>query len=417
MKKSNSTTAVPEAVALRGHLPELDGLRGMAILLVMFHHFTVITPANALEIWFTNVTGLGMHGVDLFFVLSGFLITGILLDSKGKPNFLRNFYMRRTLRIFPLYYAVLALCFLLLPALLSYSPPAAAKLARMGHATDGWKWYVTYTANFLIARVNNWHHPVLGVTWSLAIEEQFYLFWAVLIMFLSRRALQNVCMAAIVGALLVRVGIWAAGYSWLQIYVLTPCRMDALAWGALIAAYVRSPRYNPEKLLRRAGPILIGVAATLLVAFCLGGLHYDSPVSFTIGYTLVAIIFTQLLVVALHSSKASWTRVVLGSRFLRFFGKYSYAIYLFHLPLRAAIRDSFFGERQFRAWPGFALGWQLLFYVVATLAAVPLALLSWHLLEKRFLKLKSFFSADAEPVTTKAKLAPPLAGHEGVVVT
>jgi peptidoglycan/LPS O-acetylase OafA/YrhL len=389
---------------LQRHIPVLDGIRGLAILLVMVHHFTVITPIGTLETWFDKASHLGMHGVDLFFVLSGFLITGILIDSKDSPNFLRNFYIRRTLRIFPLYYAVTGFSFLILPFLLSLSAAGASKLGRFETAAGDWIWYLLYCSNFTIAKANAFRHGILDVTWSLAIEEQFYLVWAIAVLFLSRRTLQRVCVGAIISALVIRIVMWRAGYSWLQIYVLTPSRIDALAWGSLIALWLREPTYDPRKFARWAGGPMLATTIILGFFFYLGFLNYTSPLSFTMGYSLIGIFFAQLVVSVLYTRKGSFRERIFASKFFIFFGKYSYAIYLFHLPIRAVIRDAFFGETAFRQLPGFALGWQMIFYVLATLAVIPLALLSWNLYEKQFLKLKVLFPSGVE-VTRKDKTA------------
>lgn len=374
-----------------GHLPSLDGLRGMAILLVMIHHFTVVVPVNQFEVWFTKASQIGMHGVDLFFVLSGFLITGILLESKGQPKFLRNFYMRRTLRIFPLYYAIVGFSFILLPILFGKIGIANNKLIRFDAASDDWVWYVTYCSNFLIAKVNAFRHGILDVTWSLAIEEQFYIVWATAVLFLGRKGLKRACVAMICGALVLRLVMWFVGYSWLQIYVLTPCRMDGLALGSLLAVYVRSSAYDPKQLTTVARKVAFALTFVLLGFFCFDFLIYTSSVSYTIGYTLVSVLLAQILILVLHAPPTTLVGKIFAGGFLRFFGKYSYAIYLFHLPIRAAIRDLFFGDAQFRQLIGPAIAWQLVFYVLATLAVIPPALISWHFFEKRFLKLKAFF--------------------------
>jgi peptidoglycan/LPS O-acetylase OafA/YrhL len=377
---------------LDARIPSLDGLRGVAIILVMIHHFTVIQPATAVEIWFGRVARLGMHGVDLFFVLSGFLITGILLDSKGEQRFLRNFYMRRTLRIFPLYYAVVAFSFLIVPTILANVPGLANKLSRFQVASHDWVWYVFYCSNFSIGRADAFRHGILDVTWSLAIEEQFYLVWAIVVLFFSGRTLLRICVGAIFGAFVIRCGMWLAGYSWLQIYVLTPGRIDALAWGAALALLMRRRELKPGVIsLARKGSLIPIVVIALL--FSLGLMEYSSPVSFTIGYSVVGLLFAQCLVIAVHAPETTIAGKVFASRLLGFFGKYSYAIYLFHLPARAILRDLFFGDKRFRALPGWPLLWQLVFYIVATAAVVPLALLSWNLYEKHFLKLKKYFPA------------------------
>src|SRR5436309_15382402 len=143
-------------VRITGRLPGLDGVRGLAILMVLAVHFVGdATPTTWGERLAVKLANYGMFGVDLFFVLSGFLITGLLLDSKGDPHYFRNFYARRTLRIFPLYYAVLALLFIVLPSVAAL--PLALEESRV-HQT--WLW--TYTANFYIAAKASWALPYVS---------------------------------------------------------------------------------------------------------------------------------------------------------------------------------------------------------------------------------------------------------------
>lgn len=182
-------THTPALAGASGHNPVLDGIRGMAILMVMWHHNTVLGHANPIDSWYHAISGLGAFGVDLFFVLSGFLITGILYDSKVRGpqtfgSYFGNFYARRTLRIFPLYYAVVIFSLLILPhvgdALKHVTSPASAdliqtKLDRFAQVKDYDLYFWLYLSNFPIAITAKWLHGILGVSWSLAIEEQFYL--------------------------------------------------------------------------------------------------------------------------------------------------------------------------------------------------------------------------------------------------
>jgi peptidoglycan/LPS O-acetylase OafA/YrhL len=153
------------------HIPALDGLRGLAILMVMCAHFTLLNCDGFVASTALRFAACGAFGVDLFFVLSGFLITGILLDTKQTPHALRNFYMRRTLRIFPLNYAVLlASCLLALAVPRSVIP--SDHVWQFQSVLQDWPWYATYTSNVLIGLSNGFRHSFLGVTWSLSIEEQ-----------------------------------------------------------------------------------------------------------------------------------------------------------------------------------------------------------------------------------------------------
>lgn len=143
------------------HISALDSIRGVAVLLVILFHC-----------YPTYITKLGWLGVDLFFVLSGFLITGLLLDAKGKNNYYRNFIVRRTLRIFPLYYFALLLCLVIVPIVFkSLLPPD------YGYYTANQLWFWTYTQNWLFSKTGFPENLTLVHFWSLAVEEQFYLFW------------------------------------------------------------------------------------------------------------------------------------------------------------------------------------------------------------------------------------------------
>jgi peptidoglycan/LPS O-acetylase OafA/YrhL len=177
-------------------IPALDGIRGLAIALVMFHHFTLyggMRPDFVLDKVYRHVALVGWVGVDLFFVLSGFLITGILHDSRSDRHYFRNFYMRRTLRIFPLYYGVLAATFLVLPLVLDVSGSCRELLRDQA-------WYWTYLINVQIG-LDYWPSCfVLGHFWSLAVEEQFYLVWPLLLYLLGRRGMLALCVTCILGA-------------------------------------------------------------------------------------------------------------------------------------------------------------------------------------------------------------------------
>ncbi|NQV27245.1 MAG: acyltransferase, partial [Rhodopirellula sp.] len=218
-----------QTIRSREHIPALDGVRGIAILMVMSHHFTIIGSANPVEKAVSGVLQLGWAGVDLFFVLSGYLITGILLDSKRSPHYYRNFYARRVLRIFPLYYAVVLLTFLVLPRL-------DGSLAQILSNTEGSiGWYITYLSNFAMSRGNHFGYGMLNVTWSLAIEEQFYLVWPLFVCVMRPQTLLRLCLSLIVGAPLLRLSLVLQSASWVTVYTMPFCRIDALAFGALVA--------------------------------------------------------------------------------------------------------------------------------------------------------------------------------------
>src|SRR5690606_28281082 len=236
------------------YLP-LDGVRGLAVLAVMLLHFTLFVPMDGAERFLNGWLQTGWIGVDLFFVLSGFLITGILMDTRDDPHHFRNFYARRTLRIFPLYYAYLVLLFLVLPAL--------HEGYAMEHATDDRRiWLWTYMGNFLMAR--GWEAMPSHTThlWSLAVEEQFYLVWPLLVFAVRRRWLMALCGLTFLGAILTRAYLATQGAA-AAAYVLTPARMDTLAAGALVAVVLRQRGPDAVRALilpmLASGLFLIGV--------------------------------------------------------------------------------------------------------------------------------------------------------------
>src|SRR6266702_4603992 len=229
---------VGPAPNLRGHLPVLDGLRGLAVLMVLVFHFVgQMLPTNALERAIVGVTKHGLLGVDLFFVLSGFLITGLLYEARNKPHYLRNFYMRRVLRIFPLYYGVLALVFFVAPLI----PPLRG--STLDYLLDRQAWAWLYAVNVYIAKDGAWSFSYLNHFWSLSVEEHFYLVWPLAVFLMARRPrmLIAMCLAVSLGAMLARLTGSMLGLSWWTTYVLTPFRLDGLALGAFLAVMARQP--------------------------------------------------------------------------------------------------------------------------------------------------------------------------------
>src|SRR5687768_1805284 len=179
------------------HWPALDGLRGTAVIAVLVCHYAVLLPRTPA----VGLLEIGWAGVDLFFVLSGFLITGILLDARGTPHYLRNFYARRALRIFPLYYGFLAVT-LLVSLAVKLAPGASHEGLRHLWAAQPSLW--TYTANYWMPAQTAWSpwSEVVIPLWSLSVEEQFYLVWPLVVCRLSERGLVRLCVGIVAGALL-----------------------------------------------------------------------------------------------------------------------------------------------------------------------------------------------------------------------
>ena len=217
----------------RGHIPALDALRGVAVLAVLLYHFGSHTaPEGTVGRLTSTLLRLGGSGVDLFFVLSGFLITGILYDSKGRGRYFRDFYVRRSLRIFPLYYVVLIGGLLVLPAL--------GVGVDAGPASDRpWLW--VYGTNAVQATRGAYVFGWFDHFWSLAVEEHFYLVWPLVIAALGRRAAMGASLGCVATAVVSRWALVANGDHAIAAYVATPCRLDALAVGAFLALAARGP--------------------------------------------------------------------------------------------------------------------------------------------------------------------------------
>jgi peptidoglycan/LPS O-acetylase OafA/YrhL len=338
-------------------VPALDGLRGIAILLVFAHHYGSIGinsphfPARALAALCT----FGWSGVDLFFVLSGFLITGILYDTRSDPGYYKKFYARRALRIFPVYYLFALIMFL---------------------ANSRWTWahltflfYVGYPAVLIsqslgasVLRLHIFH------LWSLAVEEQFYGIWPWLLAKLKNPL--NACLSAIVFAFALRCAIQGLRLSSLWSYTFLLCRVDSLAVGSAIALLLR----RGANLMPWA-PRVLGMTSAALLAICIlqhTANPYYTPM-LTAGPSLTAFAYGALLLIALAHGRFFQLSV------LRMFGKYSYGIYLFHFPLIPVFEP--LKPRLQWAYVPFCL-----------LANLAIAATSFHLLEEPILRLKKYFS-------------------------
>lgn len=361
----------------RGHIPALDAIRGLAIVVVTLYRFGGggEGPARAIEHpWLIE---LGQRGVDLFFVLSGFLITGILFDAKGKEHYFRNFYVRRALRIFPLYYAVLVLMLLILPRLI----PALAADVRPAIDAQSWLWL--YGANVLQAYEGQWCLGPLNHFWSLAIEEHFYLAWPAVIFFASRRTAMGICGGLFIASITARLAWLGCGGNDVAAEVLTPLRMDGLVLGSWLALAARSPG-GLGWLARWARPALFVFGTMALAADILGrrlfGLHYATW----------ALACGALLILVVAAQRGSWLGRLGNSKSLQFSGKYSYAIYVFQLPLIYLLAP-FITAPSLAAWIGRPLLGQAAYCVVLFAATTLFALASWQLFEKRLLAMKHRF--------------------------
>ncbi len=370
-------------------MPALDGLRGLAVLVVVWHNVAGVGGGLgrtvAAKLYFTAAAA-GWVGVTLFFALSGFLITGILLDTRDAPHAWRTFTARRALRIFPLYYATLAFAFVLLP--LAGTLPSWLQQDRT-HQVWLWTYLVNWTEPFGLGGQGFAHF------WSLAVEEQFYLAWPLLALTLGARRLAAVCGCLVVSALVVRVLLLGSSLppeiAAKAVYSFTVCRWDALALGAIIAIAARDREWS-LRLIRFAWP---GTLALVAVSLALGawrhGFGYRDWAMETAGQSVFAALCAGVvaLMVSPHvGAPAAW-HSALGHPVMRMIGKYSYAIYVIHFPLthvvvrwlpRATLEDGGMA----------AVGVFSLAFVGVFLCSLALALVSWRVLEHPMLGLRRY---------------------------
>lgn len=372
-------------------IPALDGVRGLAILAVLMHQLLLDPPAVGTHA--ARLLGIalvpfaaGWVGVQLFFVLSGFLITGILLDTRGVANYWSSFFARRALRIFPLYYLLLTLVFVVLPAASALPAPALAERRLQA-------WYWSYLQNWTFLRGGGYVTP-LGSCWSLAVEEQFYLVWPFVVRALGDRGLVRLSLAIAGGALALRAGLLAAGVGPEVVYECTFTRAGALTLGAVTAVLVRRPDWLARLAPRLSLLASVVVGALLATALASGGLSRHNPVAEVAGDTLVALASAILILYATLETARGRGRLPgrLSTPLLRRFGKHSYAIYLVHLPLHQLLVRRVLGPALVHAGLAAYLGVQAIYLLVAPFALLALGILIYRIVEEPFLRLKRGFA-------------------------
>lgn len=375
---------------VRGHMPALDGLRGLAIAMVLMLHFVGDTlPSNGIETIVVGIANYGSYGVDLFFVLSGFLITGILYDTRDDRHYFRNFFVRRVLRIFPLYYGVLILVFFVAPLLPLFQGPTLDGLI------DRQSWAWLYGINVYIALQGEWSFSYLQHFWSLCVEEHFYLVWPLIVYLLASRPrhLVMVALAIAVGAMLARLTGSALGLSWWTTYVLTPFRLDGLALGGFLAVAARQPG-GKEWILRLTPWIVLIAGLSLMATFTWTRLisRDDMAIVLPIRAALCQILLGCLLVGALAAPRSSMVSRFFCSRAMAFLGTYSYGLYVYHHFISYYLsthRTELVLAERLGSHPAAVI----LQASVGIAVSVLIAYLSYEMFEKRLLVLKQYFAA------------------------
>jgi peptidoglycan/LPS O-acetylase OafA/YrhL len=378
----------------------LNGVRGVAILAVLLTHGTFLFSSTRLTRWVLPPIIFGWWGVDLFFVLSGFLITGILLSTRAAPNRATAFYARRVLRIFPIYYLCLAALWMVsahsdwLGTMLPYS--SAADRAS----------YLFYFQNWIPL----WHSltlkpNLLGHFWSLAVEEQFYLIWPWVVWKFSPKAILGICVLGAVSALSLRIALVSHFGPHLWINWLTVTRGEGLLVGSALAVLNSGHRrINPRLLVGMALAGLAIIAATAILDPAEFSNTDAGPYMYTICVSGLALVFGALI--GGSQFRVPFLTPVVNARWLRNLGKYSYGMYVYHLPLFYGIEHMMAKALRFRGpIPNRYAFAELLLLIGATYVT---ALTSFALIERPFLSLKRYFVAQLpgeRPAATRSFVA------------
>jgi peptidoglycan/LPS O-acetylase OafA/YrhL len=378
------------------HLPALDGVRGLAILVVFVHHAVRLLPyARGPELVVHHLANAGWVGVDLFFVLSGFLITGVLIDAKGFDGYFRRFYARRVLRIVPLYFVCVAA--------LVWVVPLVSVDGREHSVASIQAWYWTYSVNLLIARWG-WDAAVSnsGYLWSLGVEEQFYAVWPFLVFVLNRRGVIRASAWLVIATMALRAALVLNGTSWIAIYVLLPTRIDALATGALLAGLAREPEAW-RRMQCWVTPAALAAAMVLVMLFVRESLIRSGRLTEIIGYPALAVLSGAAVVSAAAAPAGSLSARIWENGMLRFFGRYSYGLYVWHALVIPALLEVF-PARALAPVRGSHFPGYVLFAGAALVVSVSVARVSWVVIEEPFLRMKRFVPYGSSRRTTTIRL-------------
>jgi peptidoglycan/LPS O-acetylase OafA/YrhL len=310
---------------------ELDGLRGLAVgLVVIGHYYQLYNWGNGiLGFWLGRVAGMCAPGLDIFFALSGFLIGGILLANRSSPALFKTFYLRRFFRIIPVYWLLLLSYLLVLPF------DEALKLGPVSYLADPnplpvWR-YVLFIQNSIMVWKQSPDPAWLLVTWSLAVEEQFYLISPWLVKYFSPRVIAGLCVLALVGCPFLRYYSVMETGNQLGAAHLLVCRADALCAGLLAALLVHT---SPGWLMAHARGWAVGAMIFILGCALNPFFLPDDILRKVILYPSAFALGNALVLLSLATNRAGMIARVLRGRALVHLGNLSYFVYLFHLPFQ-----------------------------------------------------------------------------------
>lgn len=399
------------------HLRTLDGIRGLAAVAVFLNHATVIEDGFWLDKLFARATFLNGCAPMLFLGMAGYLLTGILLRKKGKPRCLRDFYIRHALRIWPLYFAVTFMAMVVLPMFL----PLRLLIYDYSGGPDWMYW--TFLSNMSIALDGTQKSKILDVTWSLAVEEQFMLFWPLVVLFCSRKTVIRACIAIAIVSTGVRIFMVLSEFNSVTIYVYTFGRLTSLALGSLLAFYAHDERFlkRVRPAARYIGLWVIPVIWSVLAierhmgwSYEQGSIRSAGPLSRSLGDMIAAIGMLSFILCGLTTTPGSRLFAVLTFKPLAFIGTYSYGMFLFHTGIIWLARSVIYrppgatGEYaaifHFQGIGGSYLLDQILFIILTFAMSLGLSIASYHLYEVHFLKLKKYFNYGAPPGKPSAEI-------------
>ena len=362
---------------LKGRIKQVDGLRGYAVLLVVAFHYlnnqlektAGVRPLNAIEKILFKATSIGWCGVDLFFVLSGFLIGSILLENRKSASFFKTFYIRRFLRIIPIYY-VLLIIFMLLQHTSFYRTDAY-----MFEYPVPIGYYFVYFQNFYMSSVANFGPQALTPTWSLAIEEQFYLIIPVIIYFLSNKQLRYFVVFCLVVA-------WASRYyspNFYAKYTLLPSRIDSPIIGLLIALLFQGNKFQhffESKQFQNYTAIFAVLALGVYTTVNVG----------IFNHTILAVMFGMILIATIYAKNGLFYRI-LTQKSILYVGKVSFFVYLFHQPINQLLQLAFLNNK----YPMLATTKDIVVTIISFGATLALAEISFRFFEAPLIKYSHRF--------------------------